>query len=173
MSICKENIVDVELTNGMIFRSFNNETIGEGDINGNKYGARLLKNGEPVSLAGVACVGCFTRSDGITLIIDGHAQDGKVYVELPQAAYAVEGNFTLAIKASGTGFASTVRIIDGTVVNTTTETIADPSEVIPDLSDYEELVEAAETAAGKIEKIHTSAVQITGTRYRITVTIDE
>lgn len=173
MSICKENIVDVELTNGAIFRSYNNKTIGEGDINGNKYGARLYENGQQVSLYGTSCIGYFIRPDGITLIINGTTDNNVALVELPQAAYAVEGDFSLAIKVNGNGISGTVRIVDGTVVNTTTGDIADPAQELPSISDYEALAEETQEAAEEIGKIHIDASQISGTRYKIAVSIDD
>ena len=173
MAIYNEQIMDVDLETGTTSRSFLNHVIGEGDSNGNKFGARLKKNGETVSLSGASCMGYFIRPDGITLIINGETSGNVASVTLPEAAYAAEGNFTLAIKVSGTGFADTVRIIDGTVVNTTTGTISDPASEIPSLEDLTAIIGAAEAAAAGIDRIQIGAVQITNTRYRINITVEE
>ena len=171
MAIYREDIIDIELESGTVFRSFNNKIIGGGDSSGNRYGVRLLRDGEPVSMSGVACVGYFIRSDGITLVINGAVSNGIAYVELPAAAYAVGGNFTLAVKVSGTGFAETMRIVDGTVVLTTTGIINDPASVVPSLADLNAVIADAEAAATAIGNLSVAATQISGTRYKIAVAI--
>ena len=171
MAIFMEDILDIDLIGGGFHRSFMNHALGAGDTAGNVFGVRLLKNGEPTSMVGAACIGYFIRADGNTLVINGNVSDGKAYVTLPAAAYAIEGQFTLAIKVSGTGFADTMRIVDGTIVPTTTSPIFDPSSDVPSLEDLMDVIERAENAADEIDKISISATQITGTRYKIAVTI--
>ena len=170
MANYREDIMDIELESGSVFRSFNNKMIASGDVSGNRYGVRLLRGGEPVSMSGAACVGYFIRPDGITLVINGAVENGIAYVELPAAAYAVGGNFTLAVKITGTGFAETMRIIDGTVVLTTTGAISDPASEVPSLADLMAVIGRAETAAATINNLSVSATQISGTRYKIVVT---
>ena len=170
MAIYSEEIINIDVRRGTIHRSFMNCSIGEGDKAGNRFGFRLFNGRDPVSMVGASCVGYFIRSDGITLVISGTIADGAAYVDLPEAAFAKEGNFTLTIKVAGTGFASTMRIIDGTVVNTTTGTIADPASEVPSLADLMAVINRAETAAETIDGISFAAVQISGTRYKITVT---
>lgn len=173
MAIYQENLVKIELITGNVYRSFSHMAIGEGDGNGNVYGIIAMRNGAEEDLTGSACIGYFIRPDGVTLILNGVVEGNKAYVMLPEAAYTNEGCFTLTIKLSEGGNTNTVRIVDGTIVNTTTGAIMDPAEVIPDLSDYEEVVEAAEEAAETINALSVAAVQISGTRYKITVTKEE
>lgn len=167
----REDVAYIELESGSVFRSFNNKMIAGGDVSGNRYGIRLLRNGEPVSMVGAACVGYFIRSDEITLVINGVVENGIAYVELPEAAYAIGGNFTLAIKVAGTNFAETMRIVDGTVAMTTTGSIFDPASEIPSLAELMAVIERAEDAAEAVGKISIAAAQISGTRYKIAVTI--
>ncbi|MBO7661937.1 MAG: hypothetical protein J6U01_01040 [Clostridia bacterium] len=171
MAIYREDIVDIELENGTVHRSFMNKTIGEGDIKGNRFGFRCFRNGTPVQLNGSTVVGHFTRADGTTVQIDGGAVTGDTaYIELPEACYAVEGQFALAIKLSGGGRTGTIRMVDGTVINTTNGTVIDPGNVIPDLSDYLAVIEDAEEAAEIINGISITAELISGEDYRIIVT---
>lgn len=171
MAVPREDFVDIELNNGTIFRSFMNMAIGGGDNSANIFGVRMIKNGEPADTTGLACVGYFIRPDGNTLVINGSISGNMAYVTLPAAAFVVEGNYSLVIKVSGTGFTETLRIVDGTVVKTTTETILDPASVVPSLEDLLEVIERAENAADEINSISVSAEQIAGTRYKIAVTI--
>ena len=170
MAIFKEDILDIEIQSGTIHRSFMNRMIGGGDEAGNRYGVRITNNGEEVSLSGSACVGYFIRADGSTLVINGTISNGVAYIELPAAAYAVEGQFSLAIKISGTGYADTMRIVDGTVVKTTTGNMLDPSSEVPSLESLMAVIGRAETAAETIGGLTLAATQITGTRYKIAVT---
>lgn len=170
MAIYREDIVDIELESGTVFRSFMNKAIGEGDANGNRFGFRCLRNGEPVSLIGSAVIGHFIQADGNTVQINGTIEGDTAYVSLPATCYAVEGQFTLAIKLSGGGVVGTIRMVDGTVVNTTNGAVIDPGSVIPDLSDYLAVVEDAEEAAETVLGFSVTAELISGTDYNIVVT---
>lgn len=173
MAIYKEDIADVDLLGGNLHRTFMNMQIGEGDGSANRFGANVLIGGSPANLAGASCVGYFIRPDGITLVLSGTVSGNKAYIDLPTAAYAREGNFTLTIKISGSGYANTVRIVDGTVVNTTSGDISDPAGDLPSLAQYEQVVEDAQAASEEIESLHVTATQITGTRYKLEITKDE
>jgi hypothetical protein len=170
MAIYREDIVDIELESGTVFRSFMNKSIGEGDANANRFGFRCLRNGQPVSLIGSAVVGHFIHADRNTVELTGEIDGDKAFVTLPDTCYAVEGKFTLAIKLSGGGVTGTIRMVDGTVVNTTEGAVIDPGEVIPDLTDYLAVVEDAEEAAETVMGISVTAELISGTDYRIVVT---
>ena len=169
MAIYREDIVDIELESGTVFRTFMNKAIGEGDANGNRFGFRCLRNGQPVSLTGSTVIGHFIRADGNTVEITGTTNGDTAYVTLPAICYAVEGQFTLAIKLSGGSVTGTIRMVDGTVVNTTNGAVIDPGSVIPDLSDYLEVVEDAEEAAETINGFISTEL-IDGIDYKIIIT---
>lgn len=170
MAIYKEDIVDFDLETGTVHRSFSNKIIGEGDVLGNRYGVRCYRNGQPESLVGSTVIGQFIRADGNTITINGGYITGNTaYVTLPEACYAVEGNFTLIIKLEGGGVTGTIRVVDGTVINTTNGNMIDPGNVIPDLSDYLAVIEDAEEAAETIYGMTVTANLISGEDYDITV----
>lgn len=170
MAIYREDIIDIDLANGNVFRTFMNKILSEGDAGAARFGARVLRNGAEVSLSGAACIGYFIRPDGVTLVLNGSISGSTAKVELPEAAFARCGKFTLTVKVSGGGVTSAVRIVDGSVVESTSADVYDPSSEIPDLSDYEEMVEEAEAATAIINALSVSSQQITGTRYKIAVT---
>ena len=141
MAIFHEDIATIELENGTIFRSFLNQTIGEGDELANRFGVRVMRNGMPEKIGGT-CAGYFIRADGSTVVISNGTVSGNVaYVTLPEACYAVEGMFSLAIKCSGGGVTGTLRIVDGVVAKTTTGTIVDPGTIIDNVEDLIEAIE--------------------------------
>ena len=139
-SIYQSDILDIELNRGSVHRSFLNHSIGTNDIIGNRFGVRLFRGGEPVDVEYASCIGYFMRADGETVVINGGLaqSDGTLGVWLPQSCYAVEGNFTLALKVSNIdsigNVTTTIRIIDGTVINTTTGAIIDPGTIVPALT---------------------------------------
>lgn len=170
MAIYREDIVDIELESGTVFRSFANKSIGEGDILANRFGFRCFRNGEPVSLAGSSVVGHFIQAEQNTIELTGEVEGNTAFVTLPASCYAVEGQFTLAIKLGGGGVTGTIRMVDGTVISTTDGTVIDPGNVIPDLSDYLSAVEDAVDAAETIMGFTVEAELISGTDYEIVVT---
>jgi len=133
MAIYKEDIAIVELNNGTIYRTFMNNAIGAADNMANRFGVKVFRNGEPENIGGT-CFGLFIRQDGTTVLIENGTVNGNVaYVTLPAACYAIEGQFSLAIKCQGGGVTGTLRIVDGIVNRTSTETAVDPGTVIPSI----------------------------------------
>jgi len=147
MAAYKEDIVDIELTTGTIHRSFLAKSIGEGDKNADRFGIRAYRNGTPETLSGT-CSGLFVRADGETVTIENGTINGNLaYVTLPEACYAVEGSFSLAIKAITADDTVTLRIVDGVVSRTSTDVIVDPGTILPSI---EELIAAIEDAVESI-----------------------
>ena len=143
MANYREDIVDIELTGGSLHRSFLSKSIGAGDIKANRFGVRVFRNGTPVQLSGT-CAGYFINAAGNTVAITNGTVNGNVaYVTLPEACYAVEGNFCLAIKVSLSGESVTMRIVDGTVTRTCTDTAYDPGNIIDDIEDLIAAIDAA------------------------------
>ena len=173
MAIYKEDFVDIELTKGGIFRSFASKSLGEGDANAVRFGFRCLQDGEPVDLSGTV-IGYFIRADGTSVVINGGTVSGEVaYVTLPAACFAVEGAFSLAIKLSGSSIVGTMRIVDGTVVNTAEGTIVDPGSAVPDLASLLAVIEDAEEAAATISAFSVTAELISGENYEIVIVTEE
>lgn len=147
MAFYKEDIVDVELMNGTIHRSFLSHTIGAGDALQNRFGVRVFRNGEPENISGT-CMGLFIRADGGTVTIaSGTVSGNEAYITLPEACYAVEGQFALAIKCQGGGVTGTLRIVDGVVSRTSTDAVVDPGTILPSI---ETLIDAINSAVASI-----------------------
>ena len=117
MAIYKNDIVDVELNGGGIHRTRMNHTIGKSDDDANRFGVRVLRDGAAESLTGISCAGYFTNSQGARTTLSGTVSGSEAYVTLTDACYTVAGPFRLAIKLSGGGVTSTVRIVDGMIEN--------------------------------------------------------
>lgn len=173
MSIQNENIIDIQMDSGTVHRSFCDKVICEGDSNANIYGFRCLRGNEPVSLTGCTCMGFFVKPDKTTVVIDGEVDGDTAYVTLPATCYAVIGTFSLAIKLSGGEVSGTIRIVDGTVADTTTDSVIDPGGVVPSLDALLAVIGRAEAAAETIESLVIEAEQISGDEYRLIVSTSE
>lgn len=150
-----EDIINIELENGNIHRSFLHHSIGAGDNNANRFGVRIFRNGVPENING-SCFGLFIRADGETVTINNGTVNGNLaYVTLPQSCYAIEGQFCLTIKVSTEYDTTTLRIIDGTVSKTSTGVIVDPGTLVPSIED---LIEAIENAVESIPLDYSSLV---------------
>lgn len=148
MANYRNDFADVNLETGTICRNFMNHSIGSGDALGDRFGVRVFRNGEPVSLGGT-CAGYFVRNTtGETVVISSGVVSGnEAYVTLPAACYAVEGSFTLAIKVTSGSETVTMRIIDGVVSRTNTSVTVDPGTLVPSI---ETLISAINSAVGQI-----------------------
>ena len=152
MAIYKEDIVNIELETGKVYRSFMNHTIGLGDAKANRFGVRLFRKGEPVEIGNSAVVqGLFMNPAGTNILVSETGYTGSTgiegnvaYVQLPSACYAVEGQFCLAIKITSGSVTGTMRIIDGVIWNTGATGAVVPTGQVPSSAEiiaaYEEAV---------------------------------
>lgn len=169
----RESIVDIELNTGTLFRSFTCNVIGEGDEKANVFGGKLYRNGAPVDITNANVNGYFIRADGATVVIEGTATGNQFSVTLPKSCYAIEGKYTLAIKVSGGGISGTMRIVDGTVENTSTSAAIDPGGVVPEIDELMAVIGRAEAAAEEIANYIVYDELIEGDDYRIIVDFEE
>lgn len=155
MANYREDIANIELSTGMIHRSFMKKSIGEGDKKADRFGVRAYRNGVPEILSGT-CSGLFIRADGATVpVSDGYVSGNLAYVTLPDTCYAVEGYFCLSIKLTTANDITTLRIVDGMVSRTSTDVGVDPGTIIPNIED---LIEAIDEAVESIPEDY-SALQ--------------
>ena len=173
MAVYYENIMKVDMDQGNIRRTFLNNVLAKDDNAANRFGVEIFRNGTAADLSGNSCVAYFIRPDGYTVVIEGSVSGNRAMVELPAACYFADGNFMLSIKLTNEDKTTTIRVIDGTVINTQLGDIVDPGGVIPDISEFEALIEREEAASEVIEELSITNTLITGTRYRINVSFNE
>lgn len=136
----------MDLNRAGFHRSFLDHNIGKNDNIANRIGVELYRNGEAVDLNEATCEGFFLSPAGEHIVIVGQASGNKAFVDLPQACYNYEGQFTLAIKVIGGGVTGTVRMVDGQIVNTFTDGAVAPVASVPTyqevLAVYDQMLEA-------------------------------
>ena len=175
MAIYKEDIIDINMDTGNVYRSFAHRRLGEWDEKGDVFGVRLLKHGQEVSLRNVSGAGLFKRADGVTVDVPFSKRGNIAFVTLPKTCYAVTGGFELSIKLTTAANATTVRIVDGTVTKTSFGGQIDPQsgDYIPDMEGLQDLLDEINGILETISQYDIQAVQINGTRYRIEITEPE
>ena len=90
MANYREDIVNIELSSGTVYRSNLSHTLGGGDYLANRFGFRALRNSRQENLTG-AVSGYFVRADGYTVAItNGVVSGNKAYITLTDACYEVE-----------------------------------------------------------------------------------
>lgn len=134
MGIYRQDLIDIELESGTINRSFLNHAIGKGDNMGNRFGMRLFRAGDAVDLSGAVCEGFFINPRGEHILINGQNAfcfGNVAFVQLPQACYNYEGSFQLTIKVVDPDVVESMRIVDGTIVNTGVDNALAPVGAVP------------------------------------------
>ena len=171
MALYHADIADIDLDTGTVHRTFAQKTISEGDADANRYGIRLWRSGEPVTIDGGVCMGYFIRhGSGDTVTINGGEFSGQeAWVDLPQSCYAQDGGFSLVIKLVNSTITGTMRIVDGTVVDSMIGAPIDPGSVVPDLSSLLTVIDRAEDAVEAIENFSVYAELVKDDNYRIVV----
>lgn len=140
------------------------------DAMSNLVGVNVFDNDTPVDSLSGSVIGWVMRADGNTLVINGEKDGNKAYIVLPEAAYAVVGNITIAIQLvdeSGEDeVKTTLTALTGYVYRTTTDTIIDPGEVVPDLTtllaEIEAMEEATEAANDAADAANAAAEAVSG-----------
>lgn len=113
------DIVTVELARPLM-REYYDTLLATGDEYANRFGAKIVRNGNAVDLAGYTVSGSFVRPDGATVTLDGTKEGNAVFVDLTAPCYKENGKFTLFIKIVKADEAITVRMVDGYIRQTDT-----------------------------------------------------
>lgn len=153
----RQDIVDIELESGTITRNFLNHAIGMGDNMGNRFGMRLFRAGDAVDLTGAVCEGFFINPRGEHILISGQnafCMGNVAFVQLPQACYNYEGQFQLTIKVVSPEIVESMRIVDGTIVNTGSDNAVAPVGAVPT---YQEILSTYE---GMKNILHEGGIQL-------------
>lgn len=110
---------------GSVEKRYGGALLGQGDDSADVFTVALQRNGQAAGLDATGCEAHFIRPDGTTVSMSGSVSGGVGTVTLLPQCYAVPGDFTLAIKFTGSGAEATAVIIDGSVVQTYTDSVAD------------------------------------------------
>lgn len=111
------------------------------DNGGNMIGVEVLDGGQAASLTG-SVHGYVIRADGATVLVDGTLTGNRASIVLPASAYLVIGQASIVIKVGTV----TVGACVAQVYRTTTDTLVDPANVIPSISELLEAIDDCEQA---------------------------
>lgn len=128
MSMPRPYIVEVELNN-RLQRYERGILLGTDDGYADRFGANVMRGGKAADLSSYTVKGYFLRPDGTTVTLDGTIDGNKATVVLLPNCYSYDGAFTLSIKLHSSGsYAHTLAIFDGTIAQTTTDTVIDSGD---------------------------------------------
>ncbi len=132
----QNKMVNIEALEGMAFQAEDGGHTFE--ISG------VDDSGNPVALSGPVA-GVFVRPDNSDIALSGTASEGKIYVTLSDACYAVPGKFGLTIFVTADSKKTAVYAAIGTVVSTSSGGVAGdtPQDVV-------DLINAIEAAVATI-----------------------
>lgn len=140
--------------NGPIIPDTLNGVLNGSEIDAHKFVITATRDGAQVALTG-AVTASFLRADGAEVVLTGEIESGAATVTLAQSCYAVPGRFDLTVFVTADGVKTGVYACTGGVRNTTSGTIIDPGQVVPDVDDivaqYDEMQRVtaeAQAAAG-------------------------
>ena len=160
------NFVDVDLDlNKSLVRKNLGEVMASGDVDANRFGVRVKRNGVPVDLTGVTVYGYAILPNEETHKIKGSASGNEAFVDIKQECYLYDGAITVTIKILGDGFETALAIFDAINTRTETGTIVSENRVIYDVDtiltiidrmeqaekDAEAAAEAANVAAASVD----------------------
>lgn len=106
------------------------------DNGGNLIGVEVLDGGQAASLSGNV-YGYVIRADGATVLVDGTLNGNRASIILPASAYLVIGQASIVIKVGTV----TVGACVAQVYRTSTDTLVDPANVIPSISELLEAID--------------------------------
>lgn len=136
---------DADLSRGII-REALRPVFATGDKNGHTFEISVKRGGAAVTLTGASVSAYFIRADRSTVPISGSVSGSKASVTLLAACYNVPGRFSLVIRLAMDGDVATIFAGDGAMLQASTDTIVDPENVVPSLSDLLAQVAAMEKA---------------------------
>ena len=140
------------------------------DALANRIGVRLYQGKTPYSPGG-QCAGYVVRRDGYTVPITGVINGNEMYIDLPPAAYALEGPINIGIKNVQGDAIATVFLGMGTVSLGETDIVIDPGSTIT-LS-VAALIADIEAARESLPSDYTALLAIVSPNYSTSATYDQ
>lgn len=108
--------------------------MGGGDRYADIIRVLVYQNGEPVTLSGTV-TGYVMNRAGDTFVIDGVCSGNGVQVQLIEEVYELPGPITIAVRLVNGDVKTTLAICSTAVKMTSTTTVYDPGDIVPDLDD--------------------------------------
>lgn len=125
------------------------------DNSAHEFIISLFNGEEPQQIEQGTQISCYLiRGDDCTVLFSGSFTDNTITAVLPQSCYSFTGRFQLVIKAATENSALTVFACDGDILNTTTDSLIDPEDVVPSIDDLLAQITRMETASTNAENIY-------------------
>lgn len=120
-----DDIREIDLKNGLLIEN-SIAIMATSEMGSHRFGAKLKSGGASVTLPQAATVeATFIRPDGVTVRLEGTASGDTAYVDIPAECLYYGGAFRLTIFVyAGTAYLA-VRVIDGTIILSESQSVLD------------------------------------------------
>ena len=125
--------------------------LGEYDEGADTFTVNVTKAGAAADLSSCGCEAYFVRPDGATVTLAGSISSSAAQVTLSAACYLHPGEYSLAIKLTGTNNAVTLCLIYGYIARTRTGAAADEDSLLPGVAELMDALEALEARVEALE----------------------
>ena len=125
------------------------EPLFTGDKAAHTLSLTITDGASAFPLEGYTLRGYFLRSDGDTVFLTGSTASNTATLTLPESCYAVSGAFTLVVKAASKDQVRTLLAVSGNVLDSTTDSVIDPGNAIPSLSELLAQIDKMEQASAR------------------------
>lgn len=160
--------------NGPIIPDALTGVLNGSEIDAHKFIITATREVAQVALTGTVTAS-FLRADGAEVVLTGEIENGAATVTLAQSCYAVPGRFDLTVFVTADGVKTGVYACTGGVRNTTSGTIIDPGQVVPDVegivAQYSEMQRVTAEAQAASETALTATAMLDNAR-RTTMLVD-
>lgn len=125
------------------------QTFVVGDEGAHEIRFTAKDGGAPADLAGATCQALCVLSNRATASASATKTGNVISVLFPASFYALAGNAYLLLRVSMSGVKYDLLCLRYNLVAGTTSTVYDPSGELPDLSDFQAAIDAANAATGE------------------------
>ncbi len=136
------------------------EPLFTGDRAAHTLSLSVLDGEDAFPLTDYTLRGYFLRSDGETVLLTGSTASNTAALTLTESCYAVPGVFTLVVKAAAAQEVRTLLAVNGNILCSATDSVIDPENVIPSLSELLAQIDRMEQASDRAANAANSAETI-------------
>lgn len=131
--------VDLRLQDGRDRLEWPNVLAVKGDSYAHLWRVELLDNGSPANLSGHTAQ-CYVINGANTVPLTAAISENVISVAFPPACYAQAGDMKCLMSVISTGGSPTVALLRLKVLDSITDVLIDPDDVIPSVSELMEIV---------------------------------
>lgn len=128
------------------------------DNKANRIEVTLYKGNEKVDAVGTI-TGLVSRNDGKAIAFHGGIENGAAYIELPEAAYAVDGPISIMIRETVDDIKTVIAVCDGYVTKTADAEYVASGSIVMSIDDMINKLDELEPFLTRLREANIDTVQ--------------